>query len=383
MDKITYYFNNFNLQPTKIKIIVFLVIFLFIVFALLMVFSWQRITGNLQERPSGEVAINQEAAKLNLTEVSEKSFAWINKQRDNNKKYLYGYKCNLNGSCDTPIIDNRAGLYTIWANFKSYQKNKDPKKLDQIREDLATYADPQMVKVLQMDHWSCKLMYELHRSDNFNEQDKDKIRYICFASDHFPVDYTDQKTITDEQIIALLNQVKGNSLLEPNINGRDDVVVVFTQYATTVSDFITQNLWDNEVIYYQSALLHFREALKVYSNLKDRLEGNEPLIGIAALDIYRVNNKPEFLNFAKSVYSRYQKQGCNDLNLCMHMAFLADELYKVTAESKYKSESREYIEGLKNKFYDYPGQEAFYFKYANKVFAVRENSLILGLINSI
>lgn len=326
-------------------------------------------------------------SKNNNTAIAEHTLQWIDTQKEPSGKYYFGISCTGQNACEKPQVDNRSGLYAMWGRFKYYERTKDANSLAQVKKDIGVYADTKIVPTIQVDHWSCKLLFDLWESDAFNSQEKQSIESICNRAQNYPLDNLQSAlSLSDQDITALLSKLMNGTITSSSTPSQIHKLE-FVDYATAASDSVTRFQWMKNEVNYKIALGYMRSALTSYAEKQDDISDYLPLLGIAAADMYQANHNNTYLQAAEYVYAKSAISPCESLELCMNTAFLAQELYTETLDNKYLTYKNETVSSLKNHAFDSPmflgyrfGQQAFYLKYTNNIYPVQENGLMVGLL---
>jgi hypothetical protein len=258
--------------------------------------------------------------KMALTENQsyiEKTFSWLEEQKNDQGLYFLGINCDRqNRECiQNSVIrgENEDGLVVAWARFKNYQKNKNPKDLEIITQDLATYFS-RYEKGNISGLWTCKMMYEMWQSDYFNNGIKANMEKICQDNNYLGLD-----KITNDY----------NSGINEHL---------FDGYSASTSDFVTKYLWNKDENDLKLAK-DYLEKSKINYEFNMMQSPNEVcLLGISALDLYQVDKDNKDMELSQNIYNvdvgadnpirraRYLTPICN--------LFLG-KMHEVTGEQKY------------------------------------------------
>ncbi|HLL60709.1 MAG TPA: hypothetical protein VK338_03250, partial [Candidatus Nitrosocosmicus sp.] len=314
---------------------------------------------------------------------------WIDKQKGNDGRYFYGLLCSSPTQCDKQIIDNRIALATTWARYTYYKQTNDPQDLTIIRKDLETLTNPQITEVIQNDFWNCKLMYDMYQSNIFNTTEKERIKQICLKSSNFPLDemnVDDPNKVVPESNQANIDKVMRNQVIsydESKTNGE------FSVYATAASDKAIKYLWHKNNLDLKAAQIYFNKALALYSNKKTEIGDQSSLLGIAAIDLYKVTNDNKYISLAHYMYKNTSQTMCTTSNGCVGVLFLSHDLNNLIKDVKYQNfaaQSRGYL--IDNRFDHLPyagyvsGKGAFYFQNnTTYTYSVRNNALLVGTLS--
>ncbi|HRN96712.1 MAG TPA: hypothetical protein PLD54_04660 [Candidatus Levybacteria bacterium] len=314
--------------------------------------------------------------------ISNLVLQWLDKQRNTDGRYNFGQNCTEVG-CEAVDIDNRAGISIIWARMKNYEATGDQQTFQKLVNDINVQANSDVVEVIQTDHWSCKLMYDVWKNQTLDSSLKDKIKSICTRTQQYPLkDYSKADTIGDEYLQQVFTKLNSGS----NSNTEDKTK--FVSYVTAASDFLALKDWDNRDDLYNVAILHFEKAVDTYLAHKQELVGAAPLLGIAALDFYKANSDQTYLDHAKLLFEKTKTDSCGNLENCLYSSFLAKELYAVTSDPEFQTYYNLTLRINSQRNFDYEnffgykyGHGAFYYNYENQLYPVLENSLLVGLMS--
>lgn len=342
--------------------------------------------------------VNEEPAlnvsRLNNLEIAEKVLAWLDKQRNENGVYLYGWRCQASGSCQS-IPDNRVGLYALWGRFKHYQATQDQKDLNIIDRDLGIYSDETKVNVIQNDFWNCKLMYEMWKSNLFSEEQKKKIEAICQRGNYNPLDLSevDAKIASGEvEKIDLGEIASGEVAGMSSLSTQDGKLIEYSAFA---SDFAAKYLWKNKEEELKRAKGYLKKAIDLYigetTEGKYFSKGARCVFGIAGLDLYQATQEKKYLDFSTRFFNEVGVGESHNLSLFSRIicALFAQQLYQITQEDQYRQTKINLVNSLIEEAFDYEGYKGYffgggYFRSINSTEInkfVKENGLIVGILS--
>lgn len=384
---------NRALDRKKILIIAFilLIVFIFVIFIFIQIQKKQK----QQIYPTTELS----QTKINNLKIAKKALNWLDKQKDQNGIYYYALVCSeKNDECKiTPGDKKSTGPIIIWGRFQYYKATKNEEDLKAFNNDLDIYTDKNKVKIIQNHFWNCKLMYELWQDDLLNPQQKEKIKQICKNSTYD----IDIKKIDESKDIPSfdLKKIIENKQINTSPYIVSDISENLNKYSVYASDFLYRFLWENNEIDLKRAKWLFYQAINLYQNEKrDVYIGGKCVLGISALDMYKVTDDNSYLEFAKSFFEKENiKNNCSEPTLeinqsisrsaCVNFiyekvtcAIFANELYKATNNIEYKN----FYEKLLNKIItENFNQEDGFFGAAQelKYRPLTENALLIGILS--
>ena len=334
---------------------------------------------------------NQEQiSKKTYSEISTSVLAWVLKQQDNNGKYYFGENCTTKTSCERQS-DNRVGIQATWGVYKAYEKSKEPRLKESISKSLNAYTDESVVPIIQNNFWNCKLMYELQLSNSFNDQEKEKIRNICFFSQHVPLEESEYTPPSVEELIRTTKTTMERTMNKSISTFGESISQslrneYFINQATASSDYVYKYLMAKEEIDYQYAYVYFNKALKTYNSKNSEIKLLSPLLGIASLDLYDINKNETYLDFAKFINNENIKSECDSIDQCVNNIYLLKELSKRTKDQSYNDNATKLLSYMTDKYFDSKGyaekfnKESYYFQGTNAIYPVMYNGLIIPLL---
>lgn len=322
----------------------------------------------------------------NNRELGSMILSWLDKQKSNSGIYYFLVKCSLTDQIENcvPAEDNRAGIRVIWAKFQSLKSNFELSKKEDLLRDIEIYASKDKIPVLQNDLWNCKLMFDLWNSDLFSKEEKDKIEQICWRGGYYhPPDL--MKRMKGLEVMGEIKDIdftlvsKGEYVFETKISEEDKSKEI--EYSFYPSEFVTRYLWHKDINQLKKAKFYFNKAVQLYFFSPSSFS-NSCLLGISALDLYKVNQNSDYLNFAKSFLSSISSY--EELPQLTYCSFLANYLFEITEEQMYRE--------IRDQVFDTLVKKALIINKDKSLIAFRligsdeitlpinENSLIAGLL---
>ena len=324
--------------------------------------------------------------QLNRREITEKVLTWLGEQKDEKGVYYFTTECsslNQPEKCQH-ISDSRSGISVIWAKFQALKNGLEIGK-ENLLADIETYANKDKIPFLQNDFWNCKLMYELWLSDLFDQETKNKIEQICWRGSYYhPPDLI--KRIKGKEVSGAIKDInfdlvgKGQYVFETEINEGDKTKE--REYSVYPSDFVARYLWQKDINQLKKAKFYFDKAVQLYLSSPSSFD-NSCLLGISAIDLFKINHDEGYLSFAKTLFNRIQDEQV-DSRRSIYCLYFAEELSESTQEEKYKSwETKKLSEFFLSNFEKISGEKGGAFRFlenGQKNFPIVENSLLVGLL---
>jgi hypothetical protein len=322
--------------------------------------------------------------------LSEKILPWLNSMRNSEGRYHFDESCTSADTCKKADVDNRVGLIAMWGRYKRYEQSKRPEELADIFRDIDVYSNEQIVNVIQTDHWACKLLNEMRQNEAFTDEYKEKLRSMCAKSVDYLISTTEPaQTITDGVVVSDMQDIINGGMVEGYDTLPDQPKIMLVRYAASVSNMSARRVWFDKEIFYRLALMQFKQAMFAFSSTKEETWEVAPMLGIAALDLYKLNNNQKFVDFAAFIASHKDNDPCDNLQFCLYRMMLEKELSGITNTQYYEGKVIARREQIVQAAFDdavFSGKQfekgAFYYDVIEKKYPVLENSLMLGLINS-
>jgi hypothetical protein len=194
----------------------------------------------------------------------------------------------------------------------------------------------------------------------------------------------------DADLIINMNNIKdGKALL--GVDSKNDLKEFFYNNAFLVSEMVTRKLWKETtpVVYLESNLsetdlakIYFNRAMVGYS-LKDNLEIKDTsVLGIAAVDMYKLTKNEEYLNFSKYLFKLEPKFGGNYSYSLVYKIWLAQELTIITKDESYNLDVDKMASNMV--FYNKKSEyQKGAFSGQSNAYYMTENCLIAGLFSTL
>ncbi|MDD3123930.1 MAG: hypothetical protein PHC62_10570 [Candidatus Izemoplasmatales bacterium] len=337
--------------------------------------------------PSGSLkpkVLNSATGSSNL-EIAKKVLNWIDSKKNSDGVYSIGCEC-VNQTCEKcsdEIYIPRNIPFALWGQFKYAEKNDDYKDLiaeiDLFQKNLKDHS-------LQYGGWNCKLLYEIWQSSKLSQNVKDQIKNICVRSEYEFEDGLTMPNDIDVVILSKINDLSNNLSFVKNDEENNSENLY--KYSELASEMVTRVLWKPLSITYtfdnfsetELAKMYFNKALISFS-LKEKSEiKDNAILGIAAIDLYKLTKDESYLNFSKYLLNLKSELGQDVPYSLIYQALLANDLAIVTQDQSFKLIGEETILNIvKN------NDESFYqigaFKAPSDAYYLKENSLIVGLLS--
>jgi hypothetical protein len=356
-----------------------------------------------------------QSIQLTNKEIATKVLAWLDKTRvfgeklDNpspsgeyisNGGYAYGLFCGDNFVCSDLISANNYGLYAVWARYKYYEATKDPAALAILKKDIATYADFKSISSIQPTLWSFRLMYEIWKNPLLASE-KDKLEIIFYRIQQNPEVITPIEDIIKKN--GVIKEINIPLFQAGSYDTNDGTVIQnkLNTYAAYSSEYLyaylvgKKNNWENPDQYLYIARGLFNNGVRSY--VKDGLtENDDPaLLGVAALDLYKVTPNKQYLDFATFLYNQYMvTQTCQKIDKCANMVYFIDLLNKQIPDQQKTDRIKQIIENLYQTKFDYEGADGYQFGVGafydlkmnavkNTLYGLMPNALIAGVLSGL
>lgn len=290
--------------------------------------------------------------------VAKIVLGWMNSQR--NKDGVYNYYCQC---ADTSCVKCKENYYvprlfpfTTWGRLKYFERTKDPVDYTLFTSELDKAINDG--KGIQSDFWNCRLMYDFWNTDAVQTKEKAYARSICERQgregtitkfDNLDKDFD----FNGNAISDILDIVDGKIVLNEKFK-MEDLRSDFRKFVGMASDSSYLFLWNGKKSDYLDTIKFFYFALQSYKTVDKNVQNNS-WMGIVALDFYRIRNDDRYLALAKFLYDENAKMGYSDVRSAnlVYFSFLADELFEITKDIKYKQKNEEIIKEMVNKRFDY------------------------------
>lgn len=295
----------------------------------------------LENRNKEQMTGQNEEVKINRTEytdVSRKTLDWIDKQRNDEGWYILGKVCGQE-DCeivwDDKEVGNKDGLIATWARLNFYEQHRDEKDLNIVKKDIDLFYNKYKDKDLSDSLWLCKVTYEMAQSKYVDKEQKDKLKELCLKKKILEFNNNDRK-------------IKQNDLLKkggmPKVMNYPYYVLLFRkiyfEYGN-VSDLIFQYKFGGDKLILRQSENYF---LKIQDDDGDGVSSNNCLLGLGAIDLYKLSMSKVYLKFAINVFDKTNKEGSLDSGpFCWE---LSKNLYEITRDVRYHNVLEKHINEL-------------------------------------
>lgn len=305
-------------------------------------------------------------------DAAKKILGWLNKTRiykvrlDNPTEtgeficdggYAVGEGCTGKGKCQKRMIANNVGLIATWAHYKYYEQvNRDPNVMKVIESDLSTYANTKKISAVQPAMWNFKLIYEMWSGKELNEKQKKLAWDVLYRMQHDPVliDPIEKEVKDLPDLPEILTFETAIPDREKPLSDQDNLYSIFSSEYSYSYLFIRDTKVENERPYLNTAVGLFNEAMRRYmvSN-GDATIFNPYMLGIAALDLYRITGNNTFLSTASRLADRHLASECGNIMMtCATRAYFYHELLKVNTKQEYLQARNSLLQRLLSEDYD-------------------------------
>ncbi|NTU72865.1 hypothetical protein HGB07_01675 [Candidatus Roizmanbacteria bacterium] len=321
-----------------------------------------------------------------LSETSIGILSWLDSMKNSAGVYYGSYQCTAK-TCEKPVVSYTAGIAAIWGEFQQFSKTKQSSLSQRILKDLATYNNKTSVPTLQNDFWHCKFLYDIASSATSTAEMKMAAKNLCDRAQYHPADVTDIAKLT----VHTLNAPDVSSLLKKGVIMDSEITANsenFDRYSAYASDFIAKYLWTGDEQYRNTAYVYYRKAVQVYSTMKEKASVYSILLfANTSVDMYKTTKSDQYKQLALMLKTKYDQKACVRIEDCSMLAYLDNELYKVTQDQIYRTQAKTVIGGLANQIFDadtYSGElqgKKAYRSFTNDVsmYSTRMNGILLGL----
>lgn len=344
---------------------------------------------------SSQMSANEQQIGVNKDKSADNDYmaaqlmTWLNKQKMSDGRYGFAQICTSKTDCQPLVADNRLGPQVAWGEFMYYKKHPSLALLSNINAVITTYTNNSVVSTVQNNFYNCKLMYQLWRNNLFTGLQKRQIQTLCTRSQQYPLNnYDGMDTVNDAQAIQIMQQ-SGNTASAAALPSPLDADS-FISAVTAVSDLATIAKWNNDDASYRLALLYFEDSLSAYNQNAASFHDAQPLLGIAALDLYAKRGKSAYLSYAKNIFKQNNNEKCGALDHCVNTLLLARQLYNVTHNMNYRYYAIAAIRIAGQTLFDGSGAflgkqfgvNAFYITGTRATYPTLENAMLLGIYSS-
>lgn len=359
--------------------------------------NWQTPEGSTRTDLPSEII--QKIAQISISpadeskesnmEIAEKVLEKIDKEKDETGIYYYSDALEAGKNQQERLIDNRVGIYPIWAKLSIWEKTKDKAVLEGLTIDLDALSDLNKVPTFQPELWSCKILYDLWISPSLSQETKEKAKKLCERALIMVPALDNKFTLTSETKINQIPEKDLNNIFKTtnkeNIpissSEEDNFEKIVNSYSAYSSDFSTKFLWEKKENNLKIAKSLFNLAVDYYDKLKTAsIERRECILGIAALDLYKMSNEQKYLDFAQNLYIKNSSIRSGTLLKKTTCYLFASDLNKITPDKKYGDFMTGLLTDIRQNNYN-PETKSFYdLVGSEKVSYTRDNSLAIKVL---
>lgn len=328
--------------------------------------------------------------------AAKKSLDWLDTTRDSSDNiYRINGFCNSTACLGYSLGEKswREEPYLIWGRYQYYKKTNNAEQLSVLNSDLNFLSGQPM----QLVNWGCRLMKDLVSSEVLSDNDRSKALRICAIGGY---EGREEFVIySDEAILEAINKVVNNQSFELEGIDLTEIKQNFSQNAFISADYTAINetkayetltFADGQTIpVLNMAKNRFLKALYGYSLMSENERSiyNNSILGVAALDLYKIENKKEYLDFALKLEEFNDNNGLEkEIKDIAYHAFFIKEFSSISGYESYISKFENDIDSLVNFYFDATGyggnkfdRGAFYDP-VNTQYSSILNGLIIGLI---
>lgn len=382
---------NFN---TSMKILFAIVVTILISLGIIAVYLFYFKPKNISQQTTPQVKVIQEFDFSTRLSIAKLALNWIDTQKDTKGIYSLGCAC-VDADCNQcQNLPNswREMPFMIWGRVKYYEQTKDQEALNKILEDFNTLS----TKILQLNRWNCKLMYDIWQNSGISQEIKNKALALCEKGGY---EGSQEDSIEDQNIEDLISETIKNIVNKQSINidKRYDKKILeenFYRNASCTSENAIISNW-NELIkddkirlgIKKSGLTLFRNALFGYSLKEVPSVYDNSILGVASLDYYKITNQKDYLDFALYLYEKNKTISMDKIFSYDYAydAFFTRELKNLITKEEYDENYKKIVFNIINNGFDYKGYNAEFknkgaFHNSYKTYLTKENGLIVGLI---
>ena len=334
----------------------------------------------LNEPGGAAITTSQDAVK-----ISKKTLDWINSQRNEDGVYSVGCECSDQAcrECADKIYIPRNIAFVLWGKFK-YSEHEN--NYQDLINEISLFQNNLKEYSLQYGGWNCKLLYDIWKSDKLSQNTKDQINNICVKSEY---EFEDNLKISNDFDSVILDEI--DRFLKKQLvinNDKEYNPENLYKYSGLVSEMVTRLLWKPISPAYtfeglsetQLAKIYFEKALLSYKAKTELTMKDDAMLGIAAVDMYRLTNNNSYLDLAKYLFNLKSEAGnTNSYNLVFY-GILGQELQSVAKNDQYEISVRLIVDKIIENGYNRKDDKADAFKGPGFFYNIVENSLIVGLL---
>ncbi|OGG00246.1 hypothetical protein A2Y99_03540 [Candidatus Gottesmanbacteria bacterium RBG_13_37_7] len=317
------------------------------------------------QQATGTPTEDTTTGQLTNLQIAEKVTSCLNNMRDERGIYLFSRVCaNDSKQCEDNSANN-TGVAPIWALVKYYEKTKDNKTLETIKNDLDRYNS--QIPDIQTDYWNCQFASEAVKSDLLPDDMKEKFRNICLAKSWYMPSLTDlagktqisSDTDQPKMINFLLRDETKDILAKLVVEEEIDLISFY------VSDFSARYLLTKDKADWEKAKFFFDQAMALWVKNSSTIRLRDAcILGEAGADMYKVASEIQsgdfdsYLKFAVSVYGRKginSMVGSFDFRDKVYCGYLSQSLYDLTKKQEYLKARDEILNSLLESNFDATG----------------------------
>ncbi len=284
----------------------------------------------LKNRNNKQVTTQTEKEKIkqaNYIEVARKTLDWIDKQRSEYKGLIVrGLGCSVNG-CE---IKNKDDLIITRVRLNFYEKYKDSNDLEMVKKDINKFWEEYSNEDLSDSLWICKTTYEIAQSKYIDQDQKDKLKKLCFNSKEMTVEekekYGREHFVSEIKTVLPLMTIKKNIIYSRYMDS----------YFGQISNLAYKYAWSGENHYKELIEKYFLIDEKLILNNEVRESQNVCLFGLSVLDTWKLVDKSKTkLDYVTNLYKTVETKTINENfwenPIC---ALLVKNLFEATRDVK-------------------------------------------------
>lgn len=281
-----------------------------------------------------QVSVQREEEKIkrtDYTEVARKTLDWIDKQRNKEGWYILERGCDVEKKICDLVWDNKdgnKGLIATWARLNFYEQHLDPKDLEIVKKDIDSFYKKYKNEDLNDSLWMCKITYEMARSENLDQNQKDKLKKLCFDTKEMTAD--EKERYGKEYFEIGRKKVFSKITLGKNIiNYR-----YFDNYFGQITDLAYKYVWSGDEKYKDLIEKYFLIEEDLILGDKTIESQNACLFGLSVLDEWKMIDKSRSrLDYMINLYKTIELKSENDDFLANPICgLLVKDLYLATKE---------------------------------------------------
>ena len=286
----------------------------------------------LKNKTQKQVSVQSEEEKIkrtDYTEVARKTLDWIDKQRNESGWYILGKTCGQKDCeqvMDDKEVGNKDGLIATWARLNFYEQHQDPKDLEIVKKDIDLFYEKYKNDDLKDSLWICKITYEMAQSKYLDQAQKDKLKELCLKKDI--ISFDNQVWEKEKKDLGENNDFKKGMSFSYYFIEFIDLYYKFGD----ISDIFYKYKFTNDAGYLKSTK---ENLIKITGDINDENLNlsNRCLLGVGAIDLYKLSKSRSDLDYAVSVYDKVF--GDEQLAFDPFCGLLIKGIYEVTSDNKY------------------------------------------------